>query len=279
MSATSRWSGVAPRRRDAVDAVEELVADRSSADLVAVAQELLLLVPAFEVAFPRERTREASPGVVGAVRRILRRDAFSPLLPRPVRADFESLLTATPLGSALPSKARILELADASLRIAAEIAPRAAAPHLVRAQREWVFDGSRENVHGALENARARVVSPIGAAAVLLHLAILRADDGFVDEAIEMLEIAMRLDAGSLAANWTCAVYSTAIRPRRPIDRQLWTIARIRDSAALRRRALALHGQFDALARIGVLSSACARVRADRFLSLLPPLSAAATRP
>ena len=67
--------------RAAPPRIAALLAERSARDLVCFAQELLLLDPGFESAFPRERSIAAAPGLEAAARRVLRRDAFEPILP------------------------------------------------------------------------------------------------------------------------------------------------------------------------------------------------------
>jgi hypothetical protein len=272
MTANARLAAVAPLQRISTDGVERVLAERTTADLVTLAQELLLLDPRFERAFPRERTRHAAPGIVAASRRVLRRDAFASELPRPLRRDLEQLHAAAPRNARQPSSDRILDLVESVLRTAAQISPRAAAPHFVRAQRDWLFEDSSDPARRGFEQAHERARSPRAAATALLHLAILRADRGDVDGAHELLESATRLHPRSLAIAWTLAVYAAATGRAGTLERQLPSIARNADSSSLRRRALSLERHLLALARLGVLAEASVRTRCERLLARLPPL-------
>jgi hypothetical protein len=256
--------------RAAPPRIAALLAERSARDLVAFAQELLLLDPGFESAFPRERTIAAAPGLEATARRVLRRDAFEPTLPSGLKRDLETLVAPSARGGA-PSRQRLVAIAEAALRAAIDVAPRMAAPHLVRAQKSWWFDASRDRARGGFDDARTRARTRRTAALSLLHGAIAAADAGEVDDACDTLANACRLDPESLSIAWTLGVYALATRRKRCFEQQLDVVRRCRDVASVRRRGLALPVHFEALARRGVLPPHRSREHAAEFLSRLPP--------
>jgi len=273
MSAIVERAGIGTRRRGGpVENVESLVAERAAADLVVLAQELLLLDPTFERAYPRERTRHAAPGIAAATRRVLRRDSFEPFLSRILRKELESLASPPARGAAPPTMRRLQSVVDEALDSASALAPRSGSSHVVRAQRNWLVDGAADDARRGFEIARDRARSPRAAASALLHLAILHADRGDLDPAHRLLAAAAQLHPRSLAIAWTLAVYALASGRARTLEQQLPAITRNGDPSTLRRRALALDGHLRALARVGVLAESAVRARGERFLARLFPL-------
>jgi tetratricopeptide (TPR) repeat protein len=279
MSATARRTAVAPMRDPRIRKIEAVVAERAARELVALSQEILLLDPAFENAFPRERSRLHAPGLAAVARRALRRDAWSPRLSRALRREIAVLLGPLAPGTALPSRERLLSTAKDALAAAEELSPRAAAPVLVRAQQAWILDDSPAAAAHGFERAFERAAAAPAAASALLHRAILSADAGSTDRAIELLEAAARLEPRSLAIAWTLAVYALATGRHRLFERQLAAVLRSRDAASIRRRGLSLSRHMGALVRLGVLSPARARSHAQEFLARLPPLPDGGNRP
>lgn len=276
--AARRKETVLPRDRD----VDAALRRRAVNDLVRLAQEILLLDPAFERAFPRERTRAAASGLVASAQRLLAAPAALAGLGTPLRTAIERLCYPDRDGRrpkpTLPTAVARLKLADRLLDHALELDPKSSLAHVVLAQRSWLYADDLDGTRRSLERAIGCAATRASAAGALLHVAILDADLGRLDAAIELLASAERLDPDSFAAAWTLGVYALATDRTRLAERQLLAISRTADPASLRRRGLALPAHLSALARSGVLPAARVAERADAFLSRLPPIPAARNR-
>lgn len=275
--AARRSAAVISRDRN----VERVLRRRAVTDLVRLAQEILLLDPRFDRAFPRERSRASAPGLEAAARRLLANDASTTGLPTLLRSALDRWCAPPDSRSKAkaPSALARFQLADQLLTHALKLQPDSSMAHVVRAQRAWLFGTDLDRTRRSLERACECASTRASAASALVHLAILRADQGQLDEAIELLRVSSRHDPGSFAISWTLGVYALASGRGRLVERQLQAISRTADPASLRRRGLALPGHLTALARSGVLPASSTRARAEAFLSRLPPIHVVRNRP
>lgn len=241
--------------------VAECLERRSAHDLVRLAQELLLIEPEFESAFPRTRAVQRDDALDQVVRRIAARDRTASRLGGEFATAIRELNSPDDAPTAFDHRAARLRLVDRALETVHRMTSSVSAAFVVRAQRQWMFGDSTTSVADDLDRAAGAAQTPRALAAALLHLAILRADQTRLDDSLQLLKLAVRMHPDHVALRWTLGIYAAVAGEATLSEHELRHAATVAERRDLRRRCLALPQQLRAMHRRGHTFNTIARAR------------------